>query len=79
MGAIPLSPRSSLGWSEEYSWRQLIDADALADITMSFYIAHKAFANRVGFTSATIETFLALIAPERGNNVSLVCRRVGVG
>lgn len=46
---------------EEYSWRQLIGAGALAGIgfTMSLYIAHKAFPNERDFAAAKIGIFLA--------------------
>jgi NhaA family Na+:H+ antiporter len=54
---------------EEYSWRQMIGAGALAGIgfTMSLYIAHKAFPNESDFAAAKIGIFLAsLIAGALG-------------
>jgi NhaA family Na+:H+ antiporter len=46
---------------QEYSWRQLIGAGALAGIgfTMSLYIAHKAFPDESDFAAAKIGIFLA--------------------
>jgi NhaA family Na+:H+ antiporter len=46
---------------EEYSWRQMIGAAALAGIgfTMSLYIAHKAFPDDSDFAAAKIGIFLA--------------------
>lgn len=46
---------------EEYSWRQLIGAGALAGIgfTMSLYIAHKAFPDESDFAAAKIGIFVA--------------------
>ncbi|MGH7794597.1 MAG: Na+/H+ antiporter NhaA [Candidatus Binatia bacterium] len=46
---------------QEYSWRQMIGAGALAGIgfTMSLYIAHKAFPDESDFTAAKIGIFLA--------------------
>ena len=46
---------------EEYSWRQMIGAGALAGIgfTMSLYIAHKAFPDESDFAAAKIGIFLA--------------------
>jgi NhaA family Na+:H+ antiporter len=49
---------------EEYSWRQLIGAGALAGIgfTMSLYIAHKAFPDDADFAAAKIGIFLASLS-----------------
>jgi NhaA family Na+:H+ antiporter len=49
---------------EEYSWRQLIGAGALAGIgfTMSLYIAHKAFPDDSDFAAAKIGIFLASLS-----------------
>jgi Na+:H+ antiporter, NhaA family len=46
---------------QEYSWRQLIGAGALAGIgfTMSLYIAHKAFPDESDFAAAKLGIFLA--------------------
>ncbi|HEX6173317.1 MAG TPA: Na+/H+ antiporter NhaA, partial [Candidatus Binatia bacterium] len=46
---------------EEYSWRQMIGAGALAGIgfTMSLYIAHKAFLDESDFAAAKVGIFLA--------------------
>jgi NhaA family Na+:H+ antiporter len=46
---------------EEYSWRQMIGAGALAGIgfTMSLYIAHKAFPDESDFAAAKVGIFLA--------------------
>jgi NhaA family Na+:H+ antiporter len=46
---------------EEYSWRQLVGAGALAGIgfTMSLYIAHKAFPGDAEFAAAKVGIFLA--------------------
>jgi NhaA family Na+:H+ antiporter len=46
---------------EEYSWRQMLGAGALAGIgfTMSLYIAHKAFSDESDFAAAKIGIFLA--------------------
>jgi len=46
---------------EEYSWRQLSGAGALAGIgfTMSLYIAHKAFPGESDFSAAKVGIFLA--------------------
>jgi NhaA family Na+:H+ antiporter len=55
-----------LGWAikpEQYSWRQLAGAGALAGIgfTMSLFIASEAFPNPVDFAAAKIAIFAASI------------------
>ena len=57
---------------QEYSWRQLIGAGALAGIgfTMSLYIAHKAFSDGSDFAAAKVGIFLAsLIAGGLGTTL----------
>ena len=46
---------------DEYSWRQMIGAGALAGIgfTMSLYIAHKAFPDELDYAAAKVGVFLA--------------------
>jgi NhaA family Na+:H+ antiporter len=61
---------------EEYSWRQMLSAGALAGIgfTMSLYIAHKAFPDESDFTAAKIGIFLAsLIAGGLGTTLLWFC------
>jgi NhaA family Na+:H+ antiporter len=61
---------------EEYSWRQMLSAGALAGIgfTMSLYIAHKAFPDASDFTAAKIGIFLAsLIAGGLGTALLWSC------
>jgi NhaA family Na+:H+ antiporter len=61
---------------EEYSWRQMLSAGALAGIgfTMSLYIAHKAFPDASDFTAAKIGIFLAsLIAGGLGTVLLWSC------
>jgi Na+:H+ antiporter, NhaA family len=60
---------------QEYSWRQLIGAGALAGIgfTMSLYIAHKAFPNEADFAAAKIGIFLASLIAGVLGTVLLWC------
>jgi NhaA family Na+:H+ antiporter len=68
--------------SDEYSWRQLLGAAALAGIgfTMSLYIALKAFPGEAEFAAAKVGIFLAsLIAGALGTTLLWRAARFGPG
>jgi Na+:H+ antiporter, NhaA family len=60
---------------EEYSWRQMLGAGALAGIgfTMSLYIAHKAFPDESDFAAAKIGIFLASLIAGGIGTILLWC------
>jgi NhaA family Na+:H+ antiporter len=60
---------------EEYSWRQMLGAGALAGIgfTMSLYIAHKAFPDEPDFAAAKIGIFLASLIAGGIGTILLWC------